>query len=164
MWLDFECLPRLYNIEILYSNSSIADLQLAILTHTDYYSLDQLKCYNRDSNNKLIKSYENRLIIYSGGKQKGYVLLFKSPTDLYDKRGNNRVYDRVLSVLSVLNFEIVFNWLEEDDNINKLDNVLRDIEREDCLYLDKYRQWLNDNMTILRMKSKELNRKEKIND
>ena len=150
MWLEFEGLAGLFVPEILYSNSNIDVLELAIVSNRDYFYCDQIKCYNKIRGGTTTKSYENRLILYCAKSKKGYVLLFQSPKDLHDGKGSRRTYDGIIKTISHFNFKTVFDWLDTDNNINMLDNTLREFERNDCLYLDEYRRWLNDSLNMLR--------------
>lgn len=154
MWYEFDNVPMiLRNSDILYENGQINNLIFNMCSNYNFNHIDTIKILTKSCGN-IIKSYEDRLILYSATKKKGYAMMYDSVCYLNDNKAPNiRNYDIVLQDLSKIDFDTLFNWLDNDNNINILDNVLRDLERENSTHREKNLEWLDSVFTLLNAKS-----------
>ena len=154
MWYEFDNVPMiLRNSDILYENGQINNLIFNMCSNYNFNHIDTIKILTKSCGN-IIKSYENRLILYSATKKKGYAMMYDNVCYLNDNKVPNiRNYDIVLQDLSKIDFDTLFNWLDNDNNINILDNVLRDLECENSTHREKNLEWLDSVFTLLNAKS-----------
>lgn len=154
MWYEFDNVPMiLRNSDILYENGQINNLIFNMCSNYNFNHINTIKILTKSCGN-IIKSYEDRLILYSATKKKGYAMMYDSVCYLNDNKAPNiRNYDIVLQDLSKIDFDTLFNWLDNDNNINILDNVLRDLECENSTHREKNLEWLDSVFTLLNAKS-----------
>lgn len=154
MWYEFDNADLvLNNPDILYENRRIDNLIFNIHTGYNFSDINTVKVSKKICGN-ITESYEDRLIIYSANKKKGFVMLYNSVRYLNDNKSPNiRNYDRVLQDLSKIDFVTLFNWLDDNNNINMLDNVLSDLERENSIHHETNLEWLDSILTLLNAKS-----------